>query len=101
MAINIIFRTKCTCDMASYAYKMHNVEQMFMTYSKVNVQKKTFLNYFKNIPYHRETNISHNVDFDFLYNRINICAWRQAFTCHQARLSQVSEHVKIHSFIYP
>ena len=25
--------------MASYAYKMHNVEQMFMTYSQVNVQK--------------------------------------------------------------
>ena len=40
MTINIIFRTKCTCDMASHAYKMHNVEQMFMTYSKVNVQKK-------------------------------------------------------------
>ena len=41
MTINIIFRTKCTCDMASHAYKMHNVEQMFMTYSKVNVQKNT------------------------------------------------------------
>ena len=60
-------------------------------------KKKTFLNYIKNIPHHKETNISHNVDFDFLYNRINICAWRQAFMCHQARLSQVSEHVKIHS----
>ena len=78
---------------------MHNVEQMFMTYSKVNVQKN-ILNYIKNIPHHRETNISHNVDSDFLYNRINICAWRQAFTCHQARLSQVLENVKIHSFIY-
>ena len=101
MTINIIFRTKCTCHMASHASKIHNVEQIFMTYSKVNVQKKTFLNYIKNIPHHKETNIPHNVDFDFLYNRINICAWRQAFMCHQARLSQVSEHVKIHSFIYP
>ena len=77
------------------------LKKMFMTYSKVNVQKKTFLNYIKNIPHNRETNISHNVDFNFLYNRINICAWRQAFTCHQTRLSQVSENVKIHTFIYP
>ena len=52
-------------------------------------KKKAFLNYIKNIPHHRETNISHNVDFDFFYNRINICAWRQAFAGHQARLSQV------------
>ena len=89
MTINIDFRTKGTCDMASHAYKMHNVEKMFRTYTKVNVQKKAFLNYIKNIPHHRETNISHNVDFDFLYNRINICAWRQAFAWHQARLSQV------------
>ena len=90
MTINIDFRTKGTCDMASHAYKMHNVEKMFRTYTKVNVQKKkAFLNYIKNIPHHRETNISHNVDFDFFYNRINICAWRQAFACHQARLSQV------------
>ena len=70
MTINIDFRTKGTCDMASHAYKMHNVEKMFRTYTKVNVQKKAFLNYIKNIPHHRETNISHNVDFDFLYNRI-------------------------------
>ena len=89
MTINIDFRTKGTCDMASHACKMHNVEKMFGTYTKVNVQKKAFLNYIKNIPHHRETNISHNVDFDFFYNRINICAWRQAFACHQARLSQV------------
>ena len=84
MTINIDFRTKGTCDMASHAYKMHNVEKMFRTYTKVK-----FLNYIKNIPHHSETNISHNVDFDFFYNRINICAWRQAFACHQARLSQV------------
>ena len=60
MTINIEFRTKGTCDMASHAYKMHNVEKMFRTYTKVNVQKKAFLNYIKNIPHHRETNIPHN-----------------------------------------
>ena len=65
MTINIDFRTKGTCDMANRAYKMHNVEKMFRTYTKVNVQKKAFLNYIKNIPHHRDTNISHNVDFDF------------------------------------
>ena len=39
MTINIDFRTKGTCDMASHAYKMHNVEKMFRTYTKVNIQK--------------------------------------------------------------
>ena len=42
MTIYIDFRTKGTCDMASHAYKMHNVEKMFRTYTKVNVQKKHF-----------------------------------------------------------
>ena len=64
MTINIEFRTKGTCDMASHAYKMHNVDKMFRTYTKVfdnfYVQKKAFINYIKNIPHHRETNISHN-----------------------------------------
>ena len=41
MTINIDFRTKGRCDMASHAYKMHNVEKMFRTYTKVNVQKKS------------------------------------------------------------
>ena len=42
MTINIDFRTKGTCDMASHAHKMDNVEKMFRTYTKVNVQKKHF-----------------------------------------------------------
>ena len=40
MTINTEFRTKGTCDMASHAYKMHDVEKMFGTYTKVTVLKK-------------------------------------------------------------
>ena len=40
MTINTEFRTKGTCDMASHAYKMHDVEKMFRTYTKVTVQKR-------------------------------------------------------------
>ena len=54
MTINIEFRTKGTCDMASHAYKMHDVEKMFGTYTKVTIQKK------KISELHRETNLSHN-----------------------------------------
>ena len=60
MTINTEFRTKGTCDMDSHANNMHDVEKMFRTYTKVTVVKKGFLNYIKNIPYHRETNLSHN-----------------------------------------
>ena len=41
MTINIDFKKKGTCDMAKHAYKIHNVEKMFRTYTKVNVQKKS------------------------------------------------------------
>ena len=40
MTINIECRTKGTCDMATLAYKMYNVDKMFRTYTKVNVQEK-------------------------------------------------------------
>ena len=60
MTINIEFRTKGTCDMASHAYKMHNVDKMFRTYTKVNVQKKSISKLHQELPHHRETNISHN-----------------------------------------
>ena len=40
MTINTEFRTKGICDMASHAYKMHDVEKMFRTYTKVTVLKK-------------------------------------------------------------
>ena len=40
MTINTEFRTKGTCDMATHAYKMHDVEKMSRTYTKVTVQKK-------------------------------------------------------------
>ena len=61
MTINTEFRKKGTCDMGSHAYKMHDVEKMFGTYTKVTVLKrKGFLNYIKNIPYHIETNLYHN-----------------------------------------
>ena len=42
----------------------------------------------------------HYVRLGVLHNRINILSWRQAFTWHQARLSQVWENVKLHVFIY-
>ena len=35
------WRTKGTCDMASHAYKTHNVDKMLRTYTKVNVQEKS------------------------------------------------------------
>ena len=40
MTINTEFGTKGTCDIASHAYKMNDVEKMFRTYTKVTVQKK-------------------------------------------------------------
>ena len=60
MTINTEFRTKGTCDMASHANNMHDVEKMFLDLYKVTVLKKGFLNYIKNMPYHRETNLFHN-----------------------------------------
>ena len=60
MTINIKCRTKGTCDMASHAYNMHNVDKCLGHIQKQMYKKKAFLNYIKNIPHHRETNISHN-----------------------------------------
>ena len=40
MTINTEFRTKGTCDMATHAYKMHDVEKCFWSYTKVTVLKK-------------------------------------------------------------
>ena len=39
---------------------MHDVEKCFRTYTKVTVLKIGFLNYINNMPYHRETNLSHH-----------------------------------------
>ena len=59
MTINTEFRTKGTCDMASHAYKMHDVEKMFLDLYKSNcTKKKGCLNYINNMPYHRETKLS-------------------------------------------
>ena len=52
MTINTKFRTKGTCDMASHAYKMHDVEKIFWSYTKVTVLKKN------NMPYYREGKLS-------------------------------------------
>ena len=40
MTINTEFRTKGTYDMASQAYKMHDVEKCFWTHTKVTVLEK-------------------------------------------------------------
>ena len=40
MTINTEFRTKGTCDMASHAYKMHDVAKMFLDLYKSNCTKK-------------------------------------------------------------
>ena len=60
MTINTEFRSKGTCDMDSHAYKMHDVEKMFLELYKSNCTKERFLNYIRNMPYHRETNLSHH-----------------------------------------
>ena len=61
MTINTEFRTKGTCDMASHAYKIHDVEKMFLDLYKSNcTKKKGFLNYINNMPCHRETKLSHH-----------------------------------------
>ena len=61
MTINTEFRTKHTCDMASHAYKMHDVEKMFLDLYKSNcTRRKGFLNYINNMPYHTETKLSHH-----------------------------------------
>ena len=61
MTINTEFRTKGTYDMASNAYKMYDVEKMFLDLYKSNcTKKKGFLNYINNMPYHRETKLSHH-----------------------------------------
>ena len=61
MTINTEFRTKGTGDMASHAYKMHDVEKKcFWTYTKVTVLKIRFLKYINNMSYHRETKLSHH-----------------------------------------
>ena len=36
------------------------LKKMFWTYTKLTVLKKGFLNYINNMPYHRETNLSHH-----------------------------------------
>ena len=61
MTINTEFRTKGTNDMARHAYKMHDVEKMLLDLYKSNcTRKKGFLNYINNMPYHRETKLSHH-----------------------------------------
>ena len=61
MTINTEFRTKGTCDMASHAYKVRDVEKnVWDPYKNNCTKKKGFLNYIKNIHYHRETTLSHN-----------------------------------------
>ena len=40
MTINTEFRTKGTCDMASHACKMHDVEKMFLDLYKSNCTRK-------------------------------------------------------------
>ena len=61
MTINTEFRTKGTYDMASHAYKMHDVEKMFLDLYKSNcTRKKGFLNYINNMPHHRETKLAHH-----------------------------------------
>ena len=61
MTINTEFRTKGTCDMASHAYKMHDVDKKFLDLYKIScTENKGFLNYINNMPYHRETNLSHH-----------------------------------------
>ena len=57
---NTEFKTKGTCDMASHAHKMHDVEKMFLDLYKVTELKKLFLNYIKNMPYHTETKLTHH-----------------------------------------
>ena len=61
MTINTEFRTKGTYDVARHAYKMHDVEKMFLDLYKSNcTRKKGFMKYINNMPYHRETNLFHN-----------------------------------------
>ena len=36
------------------------LKKCFWTYTKITVLKKGFLNYINNMPYHRETNLSHH-----------------------------------------
>ena len=40
MTINTEFKTKGTCDMASHAYEMHDVEKMLLELYKSNCTKK-------------------------------------------------------------
>ena len=61
MTINTEFKTKGTYNMASHAYKMHDVEKMFLDLCKSNcTRKKGFMNYINNMPYHRETKLSNH-----------------------------------------
>ena len=68
MTFNTEFRTKGTCDMASYAYKMHDVEKMFRTYTKITVQKnhfettsRTYLTIEKQISLTMPCHFTHNI----------------------------------------
>ena len=43
ITINREFRTKGTCDMASHAYKIHDVEKMFLQlYRSICTEKNDF-----------------------------------------------------------
>ena len=46
--------------MASHAYKMHDVEKMFLELYRSKCTEKIYLNYINNMPYHRETKCIHH-----------------------------------------